>query len=136
MIELIVVIAILGLLSTIGLISFRNAQIKGRDAQRKNDLSQIQKAFEMYLSDHQSYPEALPDAGEVWVDPDEDETVYMKEFPQDSKFGAYGYNSNGTQYILYARLENEEDPQIGSYPGTNCNGEECNYAVTSSNYTP
>lgn len=132
LVELLVVIAILGLLSTIGLMSFRNAQIKGRDAQRKNDLGQIQKAFEMYLSDHQSYPDSLPTSGEAWKDPDQEETVYMKEFPQDPKFGAYGYNSDGSQYIISAILENEQDPQIKQvgYPGCDL----CNYAVTSPNY--
>lgn len=134
MVELIVVIAILGLLSTIGLVSFRSAQIKGRDAQRKNDLSQIQKALEMYLSDNQSYPDSLPEAGEAWKDPNEDQTIYMKEVPQDPKFGAYAYSSDGASYALCARLENEEDPQSGSCPGLDCNGEVCTYGVTSPNY--
>jgi len=57
--ELLIVIAILGLLATIGLGSFRTSQMKGRDAQRKSDLSQIQKALEMYYNDYSGYPAAI-----------------------------------------------------------------------------
>jgi len=138
MIELIVVIAILGLLSTVGLVSFRTAQIKGRDAQRKNDLSQIQKALELYSNDHQSYPDSLPAAGSSWQD--ENKTLYMKEIPEDPKFGAYPYSSDGSFYLLYARLENEEDPcfdkGLCKDYGLACGEENCNYAVASPNRTP
>lgn len=131
------VIAILGLLATVGLASFRSSQIKGRDAQRKSDLGQIQKALEMYYNDTGSYPDSLPEAGQAWENPDEEETIYMKEFPQDSRFGVYGYNSDGAQYALCARLENEQDAKIGSCPEViDCDNEDCNYGVTSSNYIP
>jgi len=138
MIELIVVIAILGLLSTVGLVSFRTAQIKGRDAQRKSDLAQVQKGLELYYNDHQSYPDSLPAAGSSWQDAND--TLYMKEMPEDSKFGAYPYSSDGTFYLLYARLENEQDLcfEKGTCKdyGLACGNENCNYAVASPNRIP
>ncbi len=137
MIELIVVIAILGLLSTIGLVSFRTAQIKGRDAQRKSDLTQIQKALEIYYNDYGYYPtDDYPASGSF---ADAKGTLYMKEIPEDPKFSTYPYFSDGTFYILYARLENSQDPcfenGLCKDYGLACGEENCNYAVASPNQT-
>jgi len=140
LIELLIVIAILGFLSTIGLASFRSSQIKSRDAQRKHDLGQIQRALEAYYNDKGGYPLTadFPGGGGSWSD--EHETLYMKEIPKDPKFGNYAYYSaDGTSYRIYARLENVKDaaiPDSGSYSGTSCGGEECNYGVSSANVAP
>ena len=140
LIELLVVIAILGLLATIGLASFRSTQIKSRDSQRKSDLNQIQKALEMYYNDNGEYRNSLPDGGSVWEDAKG--TLYMKEIPQDPKFGDYVYASiDGTSYILYARLENDQDSCFnpGGFCkdyGLPCGDANCNYAVSSQNITP
>ena len=134
----VVIIAILGLLATVGLVSFRGAQVKGRDAQRKNDLGQIQKALEMYYNDYNQYPTDEYSSSGSFVD--EKGTLYMKEVPEDPKFGAYPYSSDGTFYLLYARLENSQDPCFDSglcqdY-GVDCGGENCNYIATSPNQSP
>jgi len=138
LIELLVVIAILGILATIGLGSFQSSQMKSRDAQRKSDLSQIQKALEMHYNDRGRYrtaSEGLP-SGE-WSDTAG--TIYMKTVPTDPKGGSYCYESddNGTYYKIYAKLENTKDPKIitpGSSVCTAVNG--YNYGVSSSNVTP
>jgi type II secretion system protein G len=135
--ELLIVIAILGILATIGLGSFRSSQIKGRDAQRKSDLSQIQKALEMYYNDYGEYPESLPAGGSAWQDTKG--TLYMKEVPKDPKDFNYCYEvaPNGSWYRLYAKLENEKDAGItksGCSGGCTCQGDSTyNYKVTSSN---
>ena len=51
MIELILVMAIIGILSVIGIGSFTQATVKSKDTQRKNDLNQIAKALELYYND-------------------------------------------------------------------------------------
>lgn len=107
LIELLVAIAILGILATVGLGSFRSSQMKGRDAQRKHDLGQIQKGLEMYYNDYGSYPSSLP-TGE-WTD---GKTIYMKSVPTDPKGGSYCYESDGNYYKIYAKLENSQDPAI------------------------
>lgn len=140
LIELLVVIAIIGVLATVGLGSYLNSQIKARDARRKSDLSQIQKALEMYYNDKGKYPISSDgkiegcDGGSCnWGDPwEKDETVYIKTMPYDPR-GGYCYESTGTDYKIYARLENERDPDLGSY---SCNGEGYNYGVSSTNVTP
>ena len=139
LIEMLVVIAILGLLATVGLGSFQSSQMKSRDTQRKNDLNQIQKALELYYNDNGKYPLTadFPGAGGSWQDANG--TIYMKLVPADPKYSVYFYLSNdGTWYKLYARLENTQDPKYKAdgYVGTNCGGELCNYGVASSNMTP
>lgn len=56
MIELLVVIGIIGLLSTLGIVALSNARMKSRDSRRVSDINKIQIALEMYYSDHKKYP--------------------------------------------------------------------------------
>ncbi|OGZ18789.1 MAG: hypothetical protein A2175_00710 [Candidatus Nealsonbacteria bacterium RBG_13_42_11] len=56
LIEILVVIAIIGLLSSVVLVSIKGGAEKARDARRQEDLNTIQKALEMYEIDHGSYP--------------------------------------------------------------------------------
>lgn len=50
LIELLVVISIIGLISSIVLVSMGDARKKARDARRKNDIIQIEKALLLYYS--------------------------------------------------------------------------------------
>lgn len=146
LIELLVVMAILGLLSTVGLNSFRHSQIRSRDARRKSDLEQVQRALEMYYNDYKDYPAASA-GGEISVGgaifwgsefKDTKNTVYMKELPNDSTGDpeyCYLYEDNPVSYKLYAKLEISEDPQIGG-PYTCAGTTDYNYGVASANVTP
>jgi prepilin-type N-terminal cleavage/methylation domain-containing protein len=55
-IELIVVIMVIGILATIGVISYNGVQAKTRDAQRASQISIIQDALEKYYSKNGEYP--------------------------------------------------------------------------------
>jgi len=139
LIELLVVIAILGVLATVGLGSFQSSQMKGRDARRKSDLSQIQKALEMYYNDKGGYPLSIPDVGNEWRDTSvgDDGTLYMKSVPGDPKGGSYCYESDGSYYKIYAKLENTKDPKIITPDSSACSAADgYNYGVSSSNATP
>jgi len=144
LVELIVVMAILGLLATVGLASFRSSQIKGYDAQRKHNLGQLQRGLEAYYNDKGQYPETadFPGAGSPWQDTlpsGEAGTLYMKEIPSDPTKYEYVYESDGTYYKIFAHLENEKDkdlvPETGcdAVRGTSCGGSTCNYGVSSAN---
>lgn len=140
LIELMIVMAILGVLATVGLGSFRSSQIKGRDAQRKNDLGQLQRGLEAYYNDKGSYPltGAFPSAGAVWQDESvEDGALYMKEIPADPSGFSYEYESgDGTYYKIFAHLENEKDKDIkecSAVTDNSCGALSCNYGVSSAN---
>lgn len=166
LVELLVVITILGILSTIGLVAFTSAQAKGRDAERKSDLKQIASALEIYYNDHGSYPASS--GGYILGCPSttasscswgsgsfsDTQTIYLKTVPDDPSIGRYYYYRAATfggtakqAFQLYASLENTQD--AGSCIGGNCGahsdlpsgvkcGESanCNFSVTSPNTDP
>lgn len=141
LIELLVVMAIIGLLAAVGLASFKSSQIKARDAQRKSDLSQMQRALEAYFNDKGEYPEvdSLPVAGEEWEDTSvTNGTLYMKSFPADPRGYTYLYERpSAVSYEIYTYLENENDGSITACVvdgGKACGAPgDCNYGVASGN---
>lgn len=143
--ELLIAIAILGILATVGMGSYFSSLKKGRDARRKAALEQVQRALEMYYNDHGRYPD--PDSlpwGEQFTD---GTTIYMQKLPEDPKSDyTYQYVTDtametaGSYFKLYACLENDQDPQIITPNETvNCGGicgADCNYGISSPNTEP
>lgn len=60
MIELLVVISIIGLLSSIVLASLNTARIKARDAQRRQEMHSMRNALEIYYANYGRYPPHRP----------------------------------------------------------------------------
>lgn len=164
LIELMVVIAIIGILTGLVGGNYLSSRARARDAERKNDLRQVQSALEMYHNDNGRYPVATDHSGNSgigtfrWgVDPftnvntevpadSHPETIYMPILPGDPAMpGAqyhYEVNPARTKYRLCAYLENEEDSDIQQeYIGKVCSEDGtstasyCNYCVSSSNTT-
>lgn len=165
LVELLVVIAILGVLVTIGLVSFVSAQARGRDTQRKSDLKQVASSLELYYSDYGKYPDSL--GGKIAGCPSvtstpctwgsgsftDQKTTYFKVLPKDPSSGENYYYRSVTVgsvpnqgFQLFAKLENSQDPEcIGGNCGNHtdipvevdCGGTtSCNFAITSPNVTP
>src|SRR5690348_7093470 len=63
LVELLIVIAIIGILSTLLMTNFIGVRQRARDAQRKADVRQIQSALELYRADNGSYPAAAGSNG-------------------------------------------------------------------------
>jgi len=139
LIELLVVIAIIGMLSALLLPNFMGARERARDSQRKSDLKQIQKAFELYKQDQSplSFPAAITTtAGECFSENGytsscpTDKNIYMNKFPTDPSPGKqyyYSVDNNTLTYTLCACLENSADPDgvtsctvCGSCPSGKC----------------
>ncbi len=146
LVELLIVIAILSILSTLGLANFQTARSKARDLTRKSDLQSIAKSLEAYANDHRGYP--LSDATELTIVcknggvtcdfgtsfTDNQDTIYLVEIPADPFTSqSYAYISDGTTYTLYAHLENTLDPSLDTTITTSCGNLVCNYALKSSN---
>jgi prepilin-type N-terminal cleavage/methylation domain-containing protein len=64
LIELLVVLSIIGLLASIALVSYKNARTKSRDAVRRQQLVQLQKAVELYAENNNG---VYPNTGGAWV---------------------------------------------------------------------
>lgn len=59
LVELLVVVAIIALLSTLAVVALGSARTKARDAKRISDIKQIQTALELYFTDQNGYPVAV-----------------------------------------------------------------------------
>ena len=61
LLEVLVVVAIIGTLAGIVMISVNRARLKARDAKRLSDMEQIQTALEMYYNKYGQYPDGACD---------------------------------------------------------------------------
>lgn len=130
LIELLIVVAIISILSTLLMVNFIAVRQRGRDAQRKSDLREIQSALELYRADKDNYPAANTDNtigiscnGKTQITGDSNcpsSNIYMQKVPQDpsgSSYynqGKYYYSTDQTNYTLAACVENtnDTDPNI------------------------
>ena len=111
--ELLIVIAIIGILVSVSAVSYSSAQKKGRDSRRHTDLKAMQNAWEQYYADtNANYPSSCSVS-----------TTYLPSgLPVDPKTGtAYtdtiGWSScTTTTYCFCAGLEGEVNSK------TNCAG--------------
>jgi prepilin-type N-terminal cleavage/methylation domain-containing protein len=135
LIEILVVVAIVGLLLVALLWWFSPQLGKGRDAKRKADLNEIKTAFEDYYNDNYCYPpsDVLQNCGS------QDFRPYLDTIPCDTGTGQpYQYipldSSGCTGYRIFATLENKNDPAIAQLScDTSCGcgfGEEYNYGIS------
>lgn len=161
LLELMIVMILMGVLATIGITSFMSSQIKGRDTTRKGDLRAIASALEMYYTDKGLYP--VGSAGSITgcytaagatgicgkdypIFKDGSVTsgaIWMANFPVDpvSTQKYYYHSANGSQFQLYAHLENSQDPQIitptpAGGATVSCGTGACNWGVASANTQP
>ena len=152
--ELILVMAIIGILAVVGIGSYTQATIKSRDTERKNDLNQIAKALELFNLDMNRYPKinvggemTCPEGDgsevlcgqEIYAFVGDKKATYIEKAPIDPKVGRkYVYTPTDSYggFALYAALENTEDKDVVTAAGepTNwgisCGDINCNYKVT------
>ncbi|HBB76696.1 MAG: hypothetical protein A2186_02265 [Candidatus Levybacteria bacterium RIFOXYA1_FULL_41_10] len=129
LVELLIVIAIIGVLSTLLMANFLGVRERSRDAQRKSNLRQIQSALELYRADVGSYPPTSPglkncSSSTALGNAPTCTTIYMKKIPSDPlgttayNSGNYYYAINLNGYDLVACLENSNDKDITLTPPT------------------
>jgi type II secretion system protein G len=157
--ELIVAMALLGILSVMVLGSYTATQRKKNDIKRKSDLSQMGKALELYYQDFERYPSATGNQmnacgatgsstctwGTSRMENQSTGVIYMAKLPKDPLGGqTYYYMSDatGTYYKIYAKLENtdDQDAYAGAYAdplspdcSTSATTVGCNFGVSSTN---
>jgi len=97
--ELLVVLAAVGLLSSVALTSLVNARIEARDSKRIIETADVSRALQRYAEDHQIYPQTL----ETLV-----AQAYLSDVPEDPRLKepfVYKVTRDGSRYYLGVNLE-------------------------------
>jgi general secretion pathway protein G len=84
LIELMIVIAIMGILISIAQPNLKNSLIRAREAVLKEDLFQMRDAVDQYYADNGKYPATLKDL----VNAQERTKSYLRDIPRDPFTGA------------------------------------------------
>lgn len=79
LVELLVVISIIGILSSFAVVSLNIARIKARNALRKGDMSQMRTALNVYYDIHERYPICSDDWDTDLIDYGATNTCYNGE---------------------------------------------------------
>ncbi len=131
LIELLITISIIGILSTIGIVSYLTFSKNARDAKRQSDLKFIQSALEQYHADQIYYPVQL-------ISPlSFGSKTYMTQVPSDPisntstpyKYEQRNCNTSGANCASYCLFANMENTPPASDPGCSPSGN-YDYGVT------
>lgn len=133
LVELLVVIAVIALVMAVLFPNFMSFRQRARDTQRKADLSQIQKALELFKQDQNppAYPTTggLPAAlcGQCFSSAAScGGNLYLRKFPCDPGSGTvptpyvYTLGSDVLQYSIAACLENAGDMDKDTTTDSSC----------------
>jgi len=113
-IELVVVLAIIGLMLSFVMISTQGIQEKNRDNKRLSDMNEIQKALGLYYSDYGKFPASVN--GTVITGDDDvsqalEDDLLISETPRDPLHPTYTYtyqtDVGGSTYSLSFCLETD-----------------------------
>ena len=129
LIELLVVIGIMGLLSSVVMVGVQTAMTNGRDAQRIKEFDELRKALEMYSVNYGEYPAGLAE-GECIKDVANFSTAlspYLAIIPEEPLLDqgrlcyTYFSDADGSGFKIMADLEKSQNLEAndgGCYPGT------------------
>ena len=84
LIELMIVLAIMGVLITIAQPSLKQSIIRAREAVLREDLFQMRDAIDQYFADNGKYPSIMDDL----ISPQERAKSYLRDIPKDPFTGA------------------------------------------------
>jgi prepilin-type N-terminal cleavage/methylation domain-containing protein len=115
MIELLVVTTIVILLTTIGLVSYRQVGINARNGKRKTDLETVRQALVLYRVDEGSYPNTSNFSTMLSTATDYISAENIAD-PKNEAPYVYAYSSDGVTFTLQARLEPDNTAYTLSNP--------------------
>lgn len=84
LLELMIVLAIMGILLTIAQPSLKSSIIRAREAVLREDLFQLREAVDQYYADNDKYPSAIEDL----LNQQERTRSYLRDIPKDPFTGA------------------------------------------------
>ena len=79
LVELLVVVAIIGILAAVSVVALNTARARARDSRRVADVRQMQTALELYYNDEGTYPASAASGGQIKASTSG--TVYMSQIP-------------------------------------------------------
>ena len=126
LIELIIVIAIIGILTALIMPNFMAGRIRARDSAKKADLRSLKQALQMYYNDYQTYPASFNGLyimgcgvdgtsscnSKTFKTEPPNQVIYMKTIPGTEM--RYHKDASSDSYILQIELENESDEDIAT----------------------
>ncbi|MFA6216013.1 MAG: prepilin-type N-terminal cleavage/methylation domain-containing protein [Patescibacteria group bacterium] len=129
LVELLVVISIIGILSSMATVSLNIARVRARDARRQADISQVQLALYFYYDDNLEFPKTddmLPEhAVDNWqnvltpaLNGSVSGKLYMSRVsvdPLNRVPNFYGYNSDGNEFVITYYLEGAGPKELHGY---------------------
>ncbi len=134
LIELMVVIAVIAILATLGVISYTTSLQRSRDGVRKADIQNIAQALILYRADNNGYPTVAQFEDKILV-----EENYMAAIPKDEAAAennqdyVYACTDNSNASDDYCRTFSLCTPEPLEYPMGNANSELNTKLVTCTN---
>ena len=118
LIEMLIVVAIVGILASVVLIGLGPTQRSGRDARRLADLKQVQTALELYFQKNGSYPNTTTWTGASGLTGIlTGASLGVTNLPNDPKAGTdYKYSPNASLngYLVGATLDDPGNPALNT----------------------
>lgn len=142
LVEILIVIFIIGLLSSIVLVGLGSFRARGRDARRIADLHSMQNGLELYFAKEGVYPSIVANSTIGWkqlADTLKGAGIGVNAVPNDpaapaGKYYRYGASADGLNYVLGATLEDANNPVLQEDVDGDMYGIDCNDSATASNY--
>lgn len=118
LVELLIVLAIIGVLAAIVLISLNSSRKGGRDARRVADMREVATALQLYFAENSGYPgpDTPSEAGPNPDDGDPDWSTFLGLWPQspeppDNPEGVTDCDASNNQYT-YTQINDGNDFNI------------------------
>ncbi len=130
LIEILIVVSIIGLLTSATLLGLGSFRATGRDTRRMSDLRQIQNALELYYAKNSIYPNALSDITTA--------SIGISSLPKDPNTNLdYEYSKtncqSGVSYVLGTVFEDANNRALkddGTICNLNCTKADKRYCIT------
>jgi prepilin-type N-terminal cleavage/methylation domain-containing protein len=150
--ELLIVVAIIGLLASMILVGLSSFRTRGRDARRVADVKQVQNGLEIYYAKENKYPDVqssgVPGTESAAVGWDEmsskifEAGIGISQIPQDPLGDAYSYAyagdpgdlTNPQSYIIAVKLEDAGSQSLKNDLDGTIFGIDCGDAATDTIY--
>lgn len=119
LVEVLIVIIVMGILSTIGMVIYTKLQANVRDQSRRADLSVVQESLERYYQKNGEYP-----AANLIMNASVDSVKTLLDISNDAALTAPGA-ANGVNSFTASPVSTPSTTQYGYDANTSCVGNGC-----------